>query len=891
MLSFFFRFFLVVFLFLTPLKIFANESAESELKDTDPEVFAEVQKLELYNDVELGNLESKGYFYDSSSSKNKGSYSKHYTEKELRDNRKSRKTRIEKGNIVQPRSSVFFRTDIGIGCLYFSGISGNLAGLPARLYELEGSGSAPFRGSLMYNRTPLYESMLGYRFKTYFRGVLSYIHQGDITIQTKFVNAVPGEELANIAVDQLTASLELDALLLKCYVDAPWSFFWKSVMANLYLGAGVGVGWQTWGAIQVNRITTATVSVPNSYFSNPTALRLKISTNAILVADVGFRLQGSSEESFFSLLTGCKFNMWGQARNIGKQSNPTFAKLGMFKPFRIKTVYQWAPYLGVQWEFPNHVALSEKYARNTELSSLFTQMNVGVGMLYFRKIRGNLISLPAVEGLTRLKTARITGSKLTYNRTPLFEYLIQQRIGDYFQLGLSYQYQAGITIQTKVFQTEDDPIFGINLVADSAQLTSYLNLNALMLKGYVKSPLILSNVKFELLSYFGFGFGPGWQTWNRTSLQRFGSIFGIGFGGYQPIRQKISANAVLNLDFGFQATSKNPHTYFSILGGCKFNYWGQARNIGKQSQQGGYNVGLETPFTIKKMYQWAPYLGVQWNFPNNYYSKRPYYLDGRSPNTWKACFIPIGLVQKKKTLIAQMNIGIGFLYFSKIKGNLSPIVDYSPKISRGVQIKGRLTYNRTPLFDYQLGYRFNNWLKGTVSYQHQGNITVQTQVLDNHNAGENFFTDARTQLSSDLTLDALMAKCYFEVPKALVWKNYVYSPYFALGVGPSWQTWKKAVLNHPVIFLEGLFASFETSLRQKTSASVAFMFDFGFRMQTPYINSGFSALFGLKFNMWGQARNLGKYSSQLNPRNGLTHPFTIRTVYQWAPYTGVQWNF
>jgi len=410
-------------------------------------------------------------------------------------------------------------------------------------------------------------------------------------------------------------------------------------------------------------------------------------------------------------------------------------------------------------------------------------------------------------------------------------------------------------------------------------------LNALIAKGYVKSPLILSNDKFNVLSYLGFGFGAGWQTWNRTSVQRFGFTSGTAHGGFQPIRQKVSANAVVNLDFGLQATSKNAQTYFSILGGCKFNYWGQARSMGKQSQQGRYSMGLQTPFTIKRIYQWAPYLGAQWSFPNNYYSKRTYFLDGRSPNTWKPYIVPLGFIQNKKAVIAQMNIGIGFLYFKKAKGNLSPMVDYSPRVSTDVQLRGNLTYNRTPLFDYLLGYRLKNWLKVAFSYQHQGNVTVQTRVLPSNNSGA--FASSYTQLSSDLTLDALMAKCYLESPKALVWKNYVYSPYFAMGVGPSWQTWKRVIINQPLTN-DGIFNSFETSLRQKTSANAAFMLDFGFKMQTPYVNTGFSAVFGIKFNRWGQARNIGKYSNQLTPRNGLNSPFKIKTVYQWAPYLGVQ---
>ncbi len=862
MASFFFRFCLISFLFLTPLKVFASE------------------------DVDLAALEARSYSNEPLSSKKRHSYSKHYMKRDIKKNRKIGKARIERGDCIQPTSSVVFRTDIGVGFLYFSEVSGNISPIPADIFlddTVQRPGSVPFEGALMYNRTPLFESMLGYRFKTYFRGMFSYLHQGDIAIQTKLITTT-GVSGVHIAGDQLTANLSLDALLLKCYVDAPWSFFWKNVMANLYLGTGIGIGWQTWRSIQVNN-----VNIGSNYSSSPYPLRQQISTNAIWVADAGFRVQGSSEASFFSLLAGCKFNVWGQARNIGKFSDQTGTKLGIFKPFRIKTVYQWAPYLGVQWEFPNQVRVSSKYVRNTELSPLFTQMNVGVGLLYFKKVRGNLISLPNQNGNSNegWQTARVTDAKLTYNRTPLFEYLIQHRLGDYFQIGGSYQYQAGITVQTKAVETGATADF----LSDTAQLISYLNLNALMIKGYAKSPLIISNEKFDFLSYLGLGFGVGRQTWNRTSVQRSGYHSGNAQGGFQPVRQKISASAVVNLDFGLQATSKNPQTYFSVVGGCKFNYWGQARSIGKQSQQGRYSLGLQTPVTIKKVYQWAPYLGVQWNFPNNYYSKQPYYLAGLSPNTWKPYFIPIEYIQKKKTLIAQMNIGVGFLYFNRIRGNLSPVVDYSPRVSRDVQIKGKLTYNRTPLFDYLLGYRLKNWLKVALSYQHQGNVTVQTKVLPNYNDGPNVFNSAYTQLSADLTLDAVMAKCYFELPKGLVWKNYVYSPYFAMGIGPAWQTWKRVIIEQPLVDNGGFFKSFETVLRQKISASAAFMFDLGCRMQTPYVNTGFSTVIGLKFNSWGQARNLGRYKNQAVPRNGLIHPFTIKTVYQWAPYLGVQWNF
>ena len=62
----------------------------------------------------------------------------------------------------------------------------------------------------------------------------------------------------------------------------------------------------------------------------------------------------------------------------------------------------------------------------------------------------------------------------------------------------------------------------------------------------------------------------------------------------------------------YKNATQNP--LYAILVGCKFNLWGQARSIGKISQQGEARFGLAQPLTIKSVYQFAPYLGVQWNF-------------------------------------------------------------------------------------------------------------------------------------------------------------------------------------------------------------------------------------------------------------------------------------
>lgn len=69
------------------------------------------------------------------------------------------------------------------------------------------------------------------------------------------------------------------------------------------------------------------------------------------------------------------------------------------------------------------------------------------------------------------------------------------------------------------------------------------------------------------------------------------------------------------------------------------------------------------------------------------------------------------------------------------------------------------------------------------------------------------------------------------------------------------------------------------------------MIDKGFRIQSAYPNSSFSVLVGAKYNQWGQARSMGKMSQQGTHKQVLDQPVRIKTVYQFAPYVGVQWLF
>jgi len=160
------------------------------------------------------------------------------------------------------------------------------------------------------------------------------------------------------------------------------------------------------------------------------------------------------------------------------------------------------------------------------------------------------------------------------------------------------------------------------------------------------------------------------------------------------------------------------------------------------------------------------------------------------------------------------------------------------------------------LFEYLVGYKFNNWLKLALSYQHQGGVAIQTKAHQGFPAGGQSTTDT-VRLSSNLTLDSLLAKVYFELPFSMIWRSLSTNPYLAVGVGPGWQSWTNISVNY-IVPENGPFGGEPFALRQKNSANVVWMADAGLRVQSAYPDSKFSVLLGCKYNQWGQARSMGE---------------------------------
>lgn len=170
-------------------------------------------------------------------------------------------------------------------------------------------------------------------------------------------------------------------------------------------------------------------------------------------------------------------------------------------------------------------------------------------------------------------------------------------------------------------------------------------------------------------------------------------------------------------------------------------------------------------------------------------------LNRNKSNAINPYYIKAEDFQIPQSLFFQFNIGAGFLYFSDIKGNTyvkyedsaSTLTNHSLYGSNS--IRGPISYNRSPVFESILGYRFNHWFKMALSYQHQGNISVQTPMLLGLGTDPELEVapnSSFSQLRSSLCLDALFFKIYFESPHPMIWRGLSFSPFIAAAVGPGW---------------------------------------------------------------------------------------------------------
>ena len=272
--------------------------------------------------------------------------------------------------------------------------------------------------------------------------------------------------------------------------------------------------------------------------------------------------------------------------------------------------------------------------------------------------------------------------------------------------------------------------------------------------------------------------------------------------------------------------------------------------------------------------------------------------------SWKPFFVRNNEVEPEKGYFFSSSLGVGFLRFAGVKGQCQLISDFTQTVYNR-DLQGRLNYTRTPLVECDLGAHLKSWLSIALAYQHQGVIDVSS----NYQAPTIFFDGSITQLTNlqysqflaNLRLDAVFLKGYLRTPFALVFKRISMSSYLGLGAGVCWQSWSNIRSstqlianisggNDQIIGINNSYLS-RASFSNKYSANFFYTIDTGINLRSIFPNIAFAVQLGCKYNAWGQARSMGKLSQQQNLRVGLWKPIHIRTVYQFAPYLGVQWNY
>lgn len=267
-------------------------------------------------------------------------------------------------------------------------------------------------------------------------------------------------------------------------------------------------------------------------------------------------------------------------------------------------------------------------------------------------------------------------------------------------------------------------------------------------------------------------------------------------------------------------------------------------------------------------------------------------------DSWTPYFTWIGNVEEQEQrTFSQLTAGVGFLYLSDVKGNLSVIPSPAGSATNNAKVKkvGGFSYNRTPIIDFVFGYRILDWLKASFAIQTQNNVHFQSRFAPSlvpTGATRNSTTTLpQTQFRANLSLNAVYLKAMFELPWPMILKSWMYTLYFNAGVGPCWQSWTDIRQYVQFQTQAGIESTFVNTLNQKYGASALWQLDFGFRAKSASMHSMISILIGCKFNSWGKVPNIGASNQQGSWEFSFQKPYSARMLYSFAPYIGAQWNF
>ncbi len=289
----------------------------------------------------------------------------------------------------------------------------------------------------------------------------------------------------------------------------------------------------------------------------------------------------------------------------------------------------------------------------------------------------------------------------------------------------------------------------------------------------------------------------------------------------------------------------------------------------------------------------------------------------------------INTVNFNSKAFAEISAGVGFVYFSGVRGVPSPRPTFLYPQNAGVNstasdqpgnFRGHLEHNNPALFTFDLGYRLTQWVHLAATFQTQQNIYIRSKPLQITSTidpgGTETFNLATDIFEANLDNYSLGGKLTLNWPGVVRRKNWTTDFYFGGQLSAGWQSWTRvnAIQTYTVAStnLPGLLEvrNADISFKPTTFANVCYGADAGLCFKPSHASSKLSWKLGCKLIVWGATRGLADVKDQndltrlgtsdnASPattgnepiRSSYFKPLRIQAVYSWAPYLSFKWQF
>gem|GEM_PF-3580321 len=280
--------------------------------------------------------------------------------------RKSRSSGQHKGNnnrgknsvtargVPLPRARLSLDFHGGASFLYFTKYQGNLLLEPPTFFSETYSGdqSVPVKGRVRYDVTPLYEMDAIFNFVKWLGfGVYAQSNQGTVIRTKSLLSNTLSDGLSSNTRNwsEFKSTLDLNAVGGKLVFNFQNLVRFKTWCLGVYLGAGAGIGFQTWKDNTGSIVSEAGNARDASQFTSTWNTRYM--TNLGYTGDVAISFKSRNPYTMMTRLKfGCKFIGWGHTSSLGKAQTPGHA-IGYWKPISFQNIFAVVPYMGFSWSF------------------------------------------------------------------------------------------------------------------------------------------------------------------------------------------------------------------------------------------------------------------------------------------------------------------------------------------------------------------------------------------------------------------------------------------------------------------------------------------------------------------------------------------------------------